>query len=154
VNPEQEGRTISLKWLPAAAASLMLSACAASTTPPSTELDTALRGITGQNGRACVRVSDISGYGAPDDSTVSVSSKFRKHYLMITRFRCPELATSLGAAFSGRFTEFCGGRDSILAGGRSCPIQSVFEFESRQAAFEALDAAEQETRAKREKTEQ
>jgi hypothetical protein len=154
VNPEQGRRPARLKWLPVAVASLLLSACAASHTPPSTGLDSALRDITGQNGRACVRVSDISGYGALDDSMVSVSSKFRKHYLMITRFRCPELATSLGAAFSGRFIEFCGGRDSILAGGRSCPILSVFEFESREAAFEAMDAAEQKTGAKREKTKQ
>jgi len=141
-----------LAWLPVLVAVLVLSACAASSPPPSTERDAALRGITGQDGRACVRVRDISGYGAINDSTVSVSSRLKKHYLMITRFRCPELATSLGAAFSGRFIEFCGGRDSILAGGRSCPIQSVFEFKNRETAFEALDAAEQEIQAMQEKT--
>ena len=136
-------------------AALAVTGCASTAYQPNpAEMNSALRQITGQDGRACVRQRDIDGFGALSDTVLSVSDKFRGHYLMITRFRCPELATSLGAAFSGRFIEFCGGRDSILAGGRSCPILSVFEFESREAAFEAMDAAEQKTGAKREKTKQ
>ena len=120
----------------------LLAACSATSVPTSSELSTTLMDITGQDGRACVRVQDISGYGVLNDSTVSVSSKFRRHYLMVTAYRCSEMQTAFGAAFKGSFTEFCGRRDSIVSGGQRCPIQAVFEFDDRESAFDAFDEAE------------
>lgn len=119
--------------------------------PSPQEMNTVLAELTGQDGRACVRVRDISGFGVINDSTVSVSDKFRGHYLMVTMHRCPNLATSSAAAFKGAFTEFCGRRDSLYtaAGGR-CPVQSVYEFENRQAAFDAVDQAEAMIQGRRE----
>lgn len=133
-----------------AALTLTVSCSTTSYTPTSREMNDALMEITGQDGRSCVRVSDISGFGPLDDSTVSVSDKFRAHYLMVTSFRCTELGTSFHAAFKGAFTEFCGRRDSLYAGGQRCPVQSVFEFENRDAAFAAYDKAEEMIRAERE----
>ena len=129
---------------------VLLAACSTTSVPTSSELNTALMDITGEDGRACVRVQDISGYGVLNDSTVSVSSKFRKHYLMVTAYRCSELQTALGAAFKGSFTEFCGRRDSIVSGGQRCPVQGVFEFENREAAFRAFDEAENRIDSSRE----
>jgi hypothetical protein len=110
--------------------------------PSSQEMNHAMQEVTGQDGRACVRVRDISGYGPLNDTTISVSDKFRSQYIMVTNYRCSGLETSPGAAFKGAFTEFCGRRDSLFSGGERCPVQSVFEFENRQAAFDAVDKAE------------
>ena len=97
-----------------------------------------------------MRVSDSSGYGILNDSVLSVSSKFRKHYLLVTLFRCPEMEISSAALFKGSFTELCGGgRDSVIAGNRRCPVQGVFEFENREAAFAAYDRAIERIRADR-----
>ena len=119
--------------------------------PMPQEMTRALSETTGQNGRECMRVSDIAGYGTLNDSVLSVSSKFRNHYLLVTLFRCPEMELSSAALFKGSFTEFCGGgRDAVLAGNRRCPVQGVFEFENREAAFAAYDAAIERLRDRRE----
>jgi len=119
--------------------------------PMPQEMTRALSETTGQNGRECMRVSDIAGYGTLNDSVLSVSSKFRNHYLLVTLFRCPEMELSSAALFKGSFTEFCGGgRDAVLAGKRRCPVQGVFEFENREAAFAAYDAAIERLRERRE----
>lgn len=131
---------------------LALGACATSgKAPPSPrEIDAALAEITGQDSRSCVRQADISGYAALDDSVVSVSAKFRKHYLMVTMYRCPAMESTAHALFEGAFTEFCGGgRDSIATANGRCPIQSVYEFENRQEAFDVYDKAEEMARAAR-----
>ena len=120
-----------------------IQACSSTTfTPTSQEMNQALQEITGEDGRACVRTHDISGYAPLNDTTVSVSDKFRGHSLMITNYRCPAMETSHGAAFVGAFTEFCGRRDALFSGGDRCPVQSVFLFENRDAAFDAFDKAE------------
>jgi len=131
---------------------LVLGACATpGNAPPSPqEIDAALVEITGQNGRSCVRQIDISGYAALNDSVVSVSAKFRKHYLMVTMYRCPAMESTAHALFEGAFTEFCGGgRDSIATADGRCPIQTVYEFENRQDAFDAHDEAEGRVEAAR-----
>ena len=131
---------------------LVLGACATSgNAPPSPqEINAALVEITGQNGRSCVRQIDISGYAALNDSVVSVSAKFRKHYLMVTMYRCPAMESTAHALFEGAFTEFCGGgRDSIATADGRCPIQTVYEFENRQDAFDAHDEAEGRVEAAR-----
>ena len=122
----------------------LLSACASAGVNPSPrEVNAALTEITDQNGRACVRQRDINGFAALSDSLVSVSDRTREHYLMVTRFRCPDMELAPVALFEGAFTEFCGQRDSITTRGGRCPVQSVFEFENRDAAFAALDQAEE-----------
>ena len=132
-------------------ASLLAAACSSTSfSPTPVEMNDALKTITGQDGRACVRVQDISGYGTLDDTTVSVSDKFRRHYLMVTAHRCPAMETSPRAAFKGSFTEFCGQRDSLFSGGDRCLVRSIFEFENRDAAFDAHDQAEELIRSARE----
>jgi hypothetical protein len=119
--------------------------------PTPSEMNTALREITGQNGRACVRIRDIAGYGTLSDSVLSVSSKFRNHYVMVTLHRCPAIESGARLAFKGAFTDFCGGgRDSVHGGNGRCPVQSVFEFDDRDAAFAAHDQAEEMIRKQRE----
>lgn len=132
-------------------AAVLLSACASTGyTPTPLEMDSALQDITGQNGRACIRQRDISGFGTLSDSVVSVSDKFRGHFLLVTRHRCPGMESATAALFEGAFTEFCGRRDSIETRDGRCPIQSVFEFESRDAAFSAHDKAQEMIRLERE----
>ena len=122
---------------------LALAGCRSSPYQPlPREMLDALAATTGQSGRECMRVSDISGWGTLNDSVLSVSSKFRNHYLLVTLYRCPEMEFSSAVVFKGSFTEFCGGgRDSVLAGQRRCPVQGLFEFEDREAAFAAYDRA-------------
>lgn len=122
---------------------MLLAGCATpSYQPLPREMFDALSEVTGQNGRECMRVDDISGYGTLNDSVLSVSSKFRNHYLLVTLHRCPEMEISSTALFKGSFTEFCGGgRDAVLAGKRRCPIQGVFKFQNREDAFTAYDRA-------------
>lgn len=130
----------------------LIQACGStSLTPSSQEMNQALQEITGEDGRACVRTRDISGYATLNDTTVSVSDKFRGHSLMVTSYRCPAMEASPGAAFKGAFTEFCGRRDSLFSGGDRCPIQSVFVFDNRKAAFAAFDQAEALIKQQREK---
>ena len=133
---------------------LLLTGCASTGhTPTAQEMDAALMAITGQNGRACIRQRDIHGFGTLNDSLVSVSDKFRGHYLMVTRYRCPAMESSTAALFEGAFTEFCGQRDSIKTAQGRCPIQSIFEFENRDAAFAAFDEAKEKIRQGRQPTE-
>ena len=119
----------------------LLAACTSTSRPTSQEMNQALQEITGTDGRTCIRTRDISGYAPLNDTTVSVSDKFRGHSLMVTSFRCPAMETGMGAAFAGAFTEFCGRRDAMFSGGDRCPVQSIFVFENRDAAFEAYDQA-------------
>lgn len=129
---------------------VLLAACATTAyLPTPQEMDKALAEITGQNGRACVRQSHINGFGSLSDAVLSVSDTFRKHYLMVARYRCPGFNSAPRAAFEGAFTEFCGQRDSIATREGRCPIQSVYTFEDRQAAFDAHDKAEEMIRVSR-----
>ena len=131
-------------------ATLAISGCATTAYQPTpAEMNSALRDITGQDGRACVRQRDIDGYGTLSDTVLSVSDKFRGHYLMITRYSCPGMEVAPRALFEGAFTEFCGQRDSITTRGGRCPILSVYTFENRDAAFAAHDSALETVRAGR-----
>lgn len=136
----------------ATAALGLLTACATTSySPTPQEMDRVLSEITGQDGRACVRQGDINGFGTLSDGVLSVSDRFRGHYLMVARYRCPGLEMVTTAAFKGAFTEFCGRRDSIATREGRCPIQSVYTFDNREAAFEAHTRAEEQVRASREK---
>jgi len=120
-------------------------ACSSATiTTTASEMNLAMKEITGQDGRACVEIRDISGYGAISDCVLSVSSRFNKQYIMVTMHRCPAIEFGAALAFNGAFSDFCGGgRDSVHAGEGRCPVQNVFEFENRDAAFAAHDRAEE-----------
>ena len=86
----------------------MLSFAACSTTsylPTSNEMNNALQEITGQDGRACVRVRDISGFGTINDTTLSVSGRFGGHYLMVTMHRCPNLDGIAGKRVVGVYDQ-------------------------------------------------
>jgi len=123
---------------------VFLSACSTTPNTPASaqEMNRALMEVTGQNGRGCMRNHDISGYAALSDNVVSVSDKFRKHYLFVTSYSCPAIESSSAALFVGAFTEFCGGgRDSLATSQGRCPIRSVFSFENRQGAFDTYDKA-------------
>lgn len=128
---------------------IALAGCASPTYEPMPrDMFRTLSEITGQDGRECLRIDDIAGYGTLNDSVLSVSSKFRGHYLLVTLYRCPEMTTASTALFKGSFTEFCGGgRDAILTGQRRCPVQGVFQFENREDALSAYDGAIELTRA-------
>ena len=110
-------------------------------------MDSELKELTGQNGRACLYTSRIRGYGAISDSVLSVSTTQRKQYLLVMIYSCPPLLQSPAALFEGAFAELCGGgRDRVSTPGNNCPIRSIYEFESRDAAFKALDKAEENIR--------
>ena len=134
--------TTFLKSIVSASCVFNLMACASvqSNLP---DYDKLLKTQTEQNGRACIRESDIRGYGVLDDSVVSIDARGRKeYYLLTTTYQCNSLMTSGSAAFVGGFSELCGGgRDNIFTGDDSCPIKSIFKFESRAQAFAAFDEA-------------
>lgn len=136
-----------MKWKPLALLTCMavlVAACNSTPTkqPEPREIDEALKQVTEQNGRDCLYVRDILGFGALSDSVLSVSGKFKKHYLMVTLYRCPSIQYGGGAAFWGAFSEFCGGgRNSVQSRDKPCPVKSVFSFESRDEAFAAHDKA-------------
>ena len=103
--------------------------------------DELLREYTQQDGRECIRDRDIRGFGVLDNDVISVDSRTRDEYfLMTTLYRCYSLDISPQVAFVGKYAEFCaGGSDKIHTGEEVCPIKSIFKFESREQAFEAFD---------------
>jgi hypothetical protein len=99
-----------------------------------------LRDTTGQNGRACVRQSDIQGYGVLENDVVSIDGT-RKYYLATVLPGCIDLQTSVRALFSGGFGEVCGGTmNKIVTRGDQCTINQMFEFENRKAAFDTYNS--------------
>jgi hypothetical protein len=103
--------------------------------------DKLLKAQTEQDGRACVRQRNIRGYGMLDDNVISINVGGKhSYYLVTTLYQCHSLQTSFSAGFKGDFLELCGGgRDKILTSEESCPIQSIFEFESREEAFTTFE---------------
>ncbi|WP_052691920.1 DUF6491 family protein [Teredinibacter purpureus] len=96
---------------------------------------------TGQNGRACVRVSDIDGYGFQHD-IVTVDAG-RDYYLMTTLTRCHAMAMAVAVVFKGPQNEVCGGgTSSITSTDGRCTISKIFEFDDKDAAFSALKKAQ------------
>lgn len=121
---------------------LVLSACTNNaqkeSVPPMREL---LQQLTEQNGRACVRTSEIRGYGASNNRVITIDGG-RDYYLATTVHACNDIDTSFRALFVGRFGEICGNSFSkIVTGGSRCAIGSVYRFNSRKEAFAALETA-------------
>ncbi|MDT0596500.1 DUF6491 family protein [Glaciecola petra] len=108
--------------------------------------NTLLLSITEQDGRACLREDDIRGFGILDDDVISVESRRRgEYYLLTTLYHCPSIQFSPKLAFSASFNELCGGggRASVISGDEICPIRNIFKFENRQQAFDAFAQVEE-----------
>ena len=106
--------------------------------------DKLLKAQTEQDGRACVRQRNIRGYGMLDNDVISINASGKnRYYLVTTLFRCQSLQTSFSAGFKGDIFELCGGgRDKILTFEESCPIKSIFEFETRENALASFEEAD------------
>jgi len=118
----------------------VLAACASNKGPAGPGMDQLLRDDTGSNGRACVRIADINGYGY-DKGVLTVDAR-SNYYLVTTVIRCNELNTAARVVFKGPQNEICGGGTStIIAGGERCPIRGVFEYADRKSALAALEHA-------------
>lgn len=129
-----------------AALAAVLASCA-STGRDMPRVGEMLSEASGQNGRACVRVRDIQGYGVLEGNVISIDST-TDYYLATVLPGCVDLQTSVRALFSGDFGEICGRTmGTIATGGDRCVINQVFEFEDREQAFETYHAVLEERKA-------
>lgn len=119
-----------------------LTACARDLGPSGRQIDRALAEHTGQNGRVCVRTSDINGY-AFDDHVIKIPARGQRYYLATTFHSCPDLDFSALVVFDSLGFETCGGRSAIITETMRCPLASMYEFRNRKEAFAALDAVKQ-----------
>ncbi|WP_024460550.1 DUF6491 family protein [Marinimicrobium sp. LS-A18] len=142
-------------WKLCATAPLLAALSACTTTGESVpSFYDVLAETAGQNGRACVRHSDIRGYGVLDHDVISIDGR-RNYYLATVMPGCNALDTSPSALFEERFSEVCGGgMHKVYAGGDHCTIRQMYEFENREAAFEAHRNAVERYDALREAAEQ
>jgi hypothetical protein len=100
-----------------------------------------------QNGRACVRLSDIRSYGVLEDNVVSIDGT-RNYYLATVLPGCNDLQASVRSLFSGGFGEICGqSMNKITTRGDSCTINKLYEFKSREEAFAVYNAVLQKREA-------
>lgn len=142
-------------WKLCATAPLLAALSACTTTGESVpSFYDVLAETAGQNGRACVRHSDIRGYGVLDHDVISIDGR-RNYYLATVMPGCHALDTSPAALFEERFSEVCGGgMHKVYTGGDHCTIRQMYEFENREAAFEAHRNAVERYDALREAAEQ
>lgn len=122
----------------AAVFTAILAGCATGRDVP--RISEMLRNTTGQDGRACVRVDDIQGYGVLENDVISIDSFGEEYYLATVLPGCLDLATSPAIEFRGDLGEICGqSGDTIvtglLTGENTCIIGQMFEFESQDEAF-------------------
>lgn len=116
--------------------------------PSAMKMDKALAEISGQDGTACLRIRDISGYTALSESVVSARMLRGAQALLTTNRRCPELQATNAAIFDSTVTQICGGRtDSLITLHERCTVKSIFEFEDDKAASEAFRQAEGKVRS-------
>lgn len=135
-----------LRILGVAACTALLAACA-SAGRDVPRLGTMLSESTGQNGRACVRLSDIQGYGVLDGNVLSIDAT-RNYYLATVLPGCNDLQTSARTLFSGKFGEICGGgKDRIATGDGHCSINRIFEFKDREQALTMFNTVREERKA-------
>lgn len=128
-----------LMFLGSAALAAVLASCA-STGSKVPRIGQMLKETTGQNGRACIRLSDIQSYGVLEDNVVSIDSMTGDYYLATVLPGCVDLQASVRTLFSGDFGEICGQTaDSIVTGGDRCTINQIFEFDNRKEAFATYD---------------
>ncbi len=121
-----------------AVTSVLLQACAI-TDSNIPSYSQGLGNVTGQNGRACIRVTHIDSYGTLNDRVISIDAS-RNYYLATIHPGCPNIESSMGILLQGRFTEICGGRiDKIRTRDGFCSINKIYEFENQEQAFLAYD---------------
>lgn len=114
-----------------------LTACAQMGERDMPSVDRMLSENTGQNGRACVRLSDIQSYGVLEDNLVSINGR-RDYYLATVLPGCVDLQTSMRALFSGDFGEVCGQTmDRVVTQDDQCTINHIYQFDNRDEAFAA-----------------
>lgn len=114
----------------------VLSGCATTDLPSMSEM---LSDVTEQSGRACVRESDIDGYGVLENNVISIDAG-DDYYLATVSPECDNLASSGSGQFGDNFGEICGKGSVELSGARdACEIHQVFEFENREEAFAAFN---------------
>ncbi len=129
-----------LKILGAACAAVLASCTTMGMGSDIPKLGTMLSDTTGQTGRACVKLSDIQGYGVLEDNVVSIEGD-GEHYLVTVTPDCDELPTSARLEFAGDFGEVCGqAMDEIVMGDNRCTINQLFEFDDRDDAMDAYHA--------------
>jgi predicted small secreted protein len=130
-----------LKILGAAVCAALLSSCNTTGGRDTPRLASLLGDTTGQNGRSCVKVSDIEGYGVLEDNVLSIESENDEHYLATVTPGCEDLPTTVRLQFSGDFGEICGqAMDEIIMGEDRCTINQLFEFDDRDDAMDAYHA--------------
>ncbi|MDO3384423.1 DUF6491 family protein [Gilvimarinus sp. SDUM040013] len=119
-----------------------LSSCATQDSKSSVNISTALLETTGQNGRACVRASDIQGFGVLKDDVLSIDAFGNEYYLATVMPGCTDLGLSARGMFEERFGDVCGGgMNRVKTGSSHCRIRHIFEFKTREQAFAAHDTA-------------
>lgn len=134
------------RFLQYGAIAVILSGCATANSeiPRFAEM---LANTSGQNGRACIRQYDIRGYGVLERNLVSIDGG-RRYYLATVLPGCNDLQASMGVMFSGDFHEICGqSMDRIVTGSNWCSIDQIFEFGSREEAFDVYDAISDQRQA-------
>lgn len=127
------------------AGSIILGAC--STAPDVPSVAELLSADSKQDGRACLLVRDIRGYGVNREEFIFIDGS-RGYYLATANPGCMDLATTPQIAFIGHLTRLCGGRmDKIQTRDYECTIKEIYSFENRDAASAAYDKAVGDRRA-------
>lgn len=129
---------------------LLLTSCGTQEKKPQPPpIDSVLAGLTEQNGRACIKVSNIHGFAALSDQLIGVNSRRGEYFLVTMPYRCYSLSSTYEIAFKGSFLDVCGGgaRDRILTAEESCPIKHIYKFESRKEALATLELAKKKQQA-------
>jgi hypothetical protein len=128
-----------LKIIGALACATVLGACA-TTAGDKPKLGNMLADTTKQDGRACVKVGDIQGYGVLQDNVLSIEGE-GEHYLATLMPGCNDLPVSGRILFSGDFGEVCGqSMDEVVAGDTHCTINNLYKFDDRDDAMDAYHA--------------
>ena len=121
---------------------VLLMACTNQKEQSQFSMEDALQQQTGQNGRTCMRLSDIDGYNF--DGRVITIDGGRRYYVGTTLMRCHEADMAVNMKFDGPGGDFCGSPNSTITtrDGR-CTMKSLFEFGNRKAAFAAIETAKE-----------
>ncbi|HEX5057139.1 MAG TPA: DUF6491 family protein [Gammaproteobacteria bacterium] len=134
--------------VPVVVCATVLGGCASARGPSTAKI---LGDTTGQNGRACVRLNDIQGYGVLDDNIISINTLGQDYYLATVLPGCNDLQTSIGVLFKGGFGEICGqSMNAVATNSDTCAINKIYKFENREAAFASYNDARQKRKAMQE----
>lgn len=105
--------------------------------------------LAGTASAECVRLVNVHGYSVIDREHVVLNGSASRHYLVTTRQRCHDLRFGVRLETSFRNTQtICAPQFEYITpeNGMRCPIDSIEEVESLEAA-EALIAARERAAA-------